>query len=184
MIIYGPGLFGEMNESNPNAWLGYLGGIMSAIGWGTEGAVAARAMDVSDPDVGIHCRFSFEILFWGILILPALALFTELPIAELIIDTVTHDKAMLWIVLAAACHAYCYTAFYKSFSLIGVGRGEAIGNLYAVFALIFIAAFTLQFPQWYFVLGLIFTVLGSFVMFSESAESVANLRDVDVPGAH
>jgi drug/metabolite transporter (DMT)-like permease len=106
-------------------------------------------------------------------------LFTELPIAELIINTITHDKAMLWIVLAAACHAYCYTAFYKSFSLIGVGRGEAIGNLYAVFALIFIAAFTLQFPQWYFVLGLIFTVLGSFVMFSESAESVANLRDVD-----
>jgi drug/metabolite transporter (DMT)-like permease len=152
---------------------------MSAIGWGTEGAVAARAMDVSDPDVGIHCRFTFEILFWGILILPALALFTELPIAELIINTITHSKAMLWILLAAACHAYCYTAFYKSFSLIGVGRGEAIGNLYAVFALIFIAAFTLQFPQWYFVLGLIFTVLGSFVMFSESAESVANLRDVD-----
>jgi len=169
MIIYGPGLFGEMHASNPNAWLGYLGGIMSAIGWGTEGAVAARAMDVSDPDI---------------LILPALALFTELPIAELIMNTITHSKAMLWILLAAACHAYCYTAFYKSFSLIGVGRGEAIGNLYAVFALIFIAAFTLQFPQWYFVLGLIFTVLGSFVMFSESAESVANLRDVDAPGAH
>ncbi len=184
MIIYGPGLFGEMNESNPNAWLGYLGGIMSAIGWGTEGAVAARAMDVSDPDVGIHCRFTFEILFWGVLILPAIALLTDLPIKELIINTITHDKAMLWIFLAAACHAYCYTAFYKSFSLIGVGRGEAIGNLYAVFALIFIAAFTLQFPQWYFVLGLIFTVLGSFVMFSESAESVANLRDVDTPGAH
>jgi drug/metabolite transporter (DMT)-like permease len=84
---------------------------------------------------------------------------------------------MLWIVLAAACHAYCYTAFYKSFSLIGVGRGEAIGNLYAVFALIFIAAFTLQLPQWYFIVGLFLTVLGSFVMFSESAESVAELRD-------
>lgn len=133
-------------------------------------------MDVSDPDVGIHCRFSFEILFWGLLILPALMILTDLPIKDLIISTVTHSKAMLWIVLAAACHAYCYTAFYKSFSLIGVGRGEAIGNLYAVFAIIFIAAFTLQLPQWYFILGLILTVLGSFVMFSEPAESVANLR--------
>jgi drug/metabolite transporter (DMT)-like permease len=84
---------------------------------------------------------------------------------------------MLWIILASACHAYCYTSFYKSFSLIGVGRGEAIGNLYAVFALIFIAAFTLQLPQWYFIVGLILTVLGSFVMFSEPAESVSNLRD-------
>jgi drug/metabolite transporter (DMT)-like permease len=150
---------------------------MSAIGWGTEGAVAGRAMDVSDPDVGIHCRFSFEILFWGLLILPFLATLTDLPIKALIVDTLSNSKAMLWIVLAAACHAYCYTAFYKSFSLIGVSRGEAIGNLYAVFALIFIAAFTLQLPQWYFMVGLLLTVLGSFVMFSESVESVAELRD-------
>ena len=179
MVIYAPGLFGEMDITNNHAWLGYLGGIMSAIGWGTEGAVAARAMDVSDPDVGIQCRFTFEILFWGIFILPVLAYFTDLPVRELILGTVTHGKAMLWILLAAACHAYCYTAFYKSFSLIGVGRGEAIGNLYAVFALIFIAAFTLQLPQWYFILGLVLTVFGSFVMFSESAESVAQLRDTD-----
>ncbi|MCB5207978.1 DMT family transporter [Methylovorus mays] len=177
LVIYGPGLFGEVGGDNSHAWLGYLGGIMSALGWGMEGAVAARAMDVTDPDVGIHCRFSFEILFWGILILPALALFTSLPIGELLLTTVQNPKAMVWIVLASACHAYCYTAFYKSFSLIGVGRGEAIGNLYAVFALLFIAAFTLQMPPWYFLVGLILTVAGSFVMFGESAENVAQLRD-------
>jgi drug/metabolite transporter (DMT)-like permease len=178
MVIYGPGLLGEMDLSGSHAWLGYVGGIMSAIGWGAEGAVAARAMDVTDPDVGIQCRFSFEILFWGLLILPLLAIFTELPIGSLILSTISESRAMLWIFLAAACHAYCYTAFYKSFSLIGVGRGEAVGNLYAVFALIFIAAFTLQLPQWYFLVGLALTVLGSFVMFGESAESVAQLREV------
>jgi drug/metabolite transporter (DMT)-like permease len=179
MVIYGPGVFGELDISSNHAWLGYIGGIMSAIGWGTEGAVATRAMDVSDPDVGIQCRFSYEIMFWGLLILPLLALFTDLPIGTLITDTLSSGKAMLWIVLAAACHAYCYTAFYKSFSLIGVGRGEAIGNLYAMFALIFIAMFTLQLPQWYFIVGLLLTVGGSFVMFSEPAESVAQLRDHD-----
>lgn len=178
MVIYGPGLFGEMDLNNNHAWLGYVGGVLSALGWGAEGAVAARAMDVTDPDVGIQCRFSFEVLFWGLLILPALALFSDLPIGGLVISTLASGKAMLWILLAAACHAYCYTAFYKSFSLIGVGRGEAIGNLYAVFALIFIAAFTLQLPQWYFLVGLALTVLGSFVMFAEPAESVAQLRDL------
>lgn len=182
MIIYGPNLFGEIHITNNNAWLGYLGGIMSAIGWGTEGAVAARAMDVSDPDVGIQCRFSFEILFWGVIILPLLFIFTELPIKSLIFDTFTNQKAMIWILLASACHAYCYTSWYKSFSLIGVGRGEAIGNLYAVFALIFIAAFTLQFPEWYFVVGLVIAVLGSFIMFSESADSVENLRETNNMG--
>lgn len=183
MAIYGPGLFGELDLTQNHAWLGYVGGILSAIGWGTEGAVAARAMDVTDPDVGIQCRFSFEILFWGVLILPALALFTELPIARLLLDTVTESRAMVWILLAAACHAYCYTAFYKSFSLIGVGRGEAIGNLYGVFAVLFIAIFTLQLPQWYFLVGLLLTVIGSFVMFKEPAESVAELRDINMEGS-
>ncbi|MBK9078704.1 MAG: DMT family transporter [Hyphomicrobium sp.] len=177
MVIYGPGIFGEIDITNNNAWLGYVGGVMSAIGWGSEGAVASRAMDVSDPDVGIQCRFTFEIGFWSLIILPVILLFTELPVLKLVVDTVTNDEAMLWIVLAAVCHAYSYTAFYKSFSLIGVGRGEAIGNLYAVFALIFIAAFTLQFPAWYFIVGLVLTVLGSFVMFSEPAEAIAELRD-------
>jgi drug/metabolite transporter (DMT)-like permease len=178
MVIYGPGLFGEFDISSNHAWLGYVGGLMSALGWGAEGAVAARAMDVSDPDAGIQCRFSFEVLFWGIFILPVLVLFTGYPVGSLIAETLSNSTAMLWIVLASACHAYCYTAFYKSFSLIGVGRGEAIGNLYAVFALLFIALFTLQLPQWYFIVGLFLTVLGSFVMFSEPAESVATLRDI------
>ncbi|MDE3011735.1 MAG: DMT family transporter [Pseudomonadota bacterium] len=177
VVIYGPGLFGELDERHPLAWLGYLGGVMSALGWGSEGAVASRAMDVSDPDVGIHCRFSFEVLFWSLLVLPALAWLGGFPIAELAHDSLANPRALLWIVLAAACHAYCYTAFYKSFSLIGVGRGEAIGNLYAVFALMFIAVFTLQLPAWYFIVGLVLTVAGSFVMFSEPAESVAALRD-------
>jgi len=178
MVIYGPGLFGEMDLTSNHAWLGYVGGVMSAIGWGAEGAVAARAMDVTDPDIGIQCRFSFEVLFWGALILPILAIFTDLPIGALITTTLTEGKALLWIVLASACHAYCYTSFYKSFSLIGVGRGEAVGNLYAVFALLFIAAFTLQLPQWYFLVGLVLTVLGSFVMFGESAEATAQLREI------
>jgi hypothetical protein len=37
--------------------------------------------------------------------------------------------------------------------------------------------FTLQLPQWYFLVGLVLTVLGSFVMFAEPAESIAQLRD-------
>lgn len=179
IVIYGPGLFGEMDKSFSHAWLGYLGGLMSAVGWGLEGAVAARAMDVSDPDAGIQCRFTFEIMFWGLVILPIILLFTELPIINLVSETLSDGGAMTWIILAAACHAYCYTAFYKSFSLIGVSRGEAIGNLYGVFALLFVAMFTLQLPQWYFIVGLALTVLGSFVMFSESAESIAQLRDTE-----
>lgn len=179
IVIYGPGLFGDSNISQDYVWLGYLGGIMSAIGWGAEGAVASRAMDVSDPDVGIQCRFSFEILFWGILVLPLIFLLTDLPIGALLIDILTSQMVMIWMLLASICHAYCYTAFYKSFPLIGVGRGEAIGNLHGVFAVLFVMVFTLELPEWYFLAGLILTVTGSFVMFREPAESVSTLREVE-----
>jgi drug/metabolite transporter (DMT)-like permease len=177
--IYGPGLLGAGAADRELAWLGYLGGLMSAIGWGAEGAVAARAMDVTDPDVGIQCRFSFEILFWGLLVLPLLAFASDLPVGRLLMDTLCSPSALSWLVLAAACHAYCYTAFYKSFSLIGVGRGEAIGNLYGIFALLFIALFTLTLPSWYFLVGLALTVAGSFVMFGEAPEALSQLRAVD-----
>ncbi len=182
VAIYGPELFGQDSGAKEHAWLGYLGGLMSAIGWGAEGAVAARAMDVSDPDTGIQCRFSFEIMFWGVLILPVLAFF-GLPVFRLIADTLADGRAMLWIVLASVCHAFCYTSFYKSFSLIGVGRGEAIGNLYAVFALLFIAAFTLEVPPVYFIIGLVLAVGGSFVMFREPADAITTLRDAQSEGS-
>jgi drug/metabolite transporter (DMT)-like permease len=178
LAIYAPGLFGDSATAHADAWLGYLGGAMSALGWGAEGAVAGRAMDVSDPDVGIQCRFSFEILFWGVLILPAIGLFTDIPVMRLLADTLSNGRALVWISLAAATHAYCYTSWYKATSLIGVGRCGGIGNLYAVFAILFIAAFTLELPAWYFVVGLALTIGGSFVMFSEPAESVSQLRDV------
>ncbi|NLP62793.1 DMT family transporter [Paraburkholderia sacchari] len=178
LAVYGPGLFGQLQSTQSDAWLGYVGGIMSALGWGAEGAVAARAMDVSDPDVGIQCRFSFEVFFWGLLILPAITLFTDIPVGKLLIDTLANGRALLWIFLAASTHAYCYTSWYKATSLIGVSRTGGIGNLYAVLALIFIACFTLQLPAWYFLIGLALSITGSFVMFGESAESVASLRDV------
>ncbi len=178
MTIYGPGLFGELGGVRDHAWLGYLGGLLSVLGWGAEGAVAARAMDVSDPDVGIQCRFTFEVLFWGVLILPAIAVFTSIPVTGILVATLTSGKCLLWIFLAASTHAFCYTSWYKATSLIGVGRTGGIGNLYAVFALIFLAAFTLELPGWYFMVGLLLTVAGSFVMFGESEEAVVALRDV------
>ncbi|MDT8282725.1 MAG: DMT family transporter [Gammaproteobacteria bacterium] len=178
VVIYGPGLFGEMGDNSTYVWLGYVGGIMSAIGWGVEGAMASRAMDVTDPDVGIQCRFSFEIVFWGVLKLPVLMLITDMTVWGMIKETLLTRQAMIWMLLASVCHAFCYTAFYKSFPLIGVSRGEAIGNLHGVFAVIFIAAVTLELPEWYFVVGLLLTVTGSFVMFREPSESVAQLRAV------
>ncbi|MCP4469136.1 MAG: DMT family transporter [Gammaproteobacteria bacterium] len=177
--IYAPGLLGELSRPDSGAWLGYVGGLMAAVGWGVEGAIAGRALDVSDPDVGITLRFTGEAFYWIFLILPAIALFSGAEVMPVVLAAFSFP-AMLWILLAGASFAFCYVGWYKSFPLIGVGRGQAIAALYGVFAVIFLSIFTLDLPEWHFLIGLTLTVFGGFVMFTEKAEMLEVIRSSDL----
>jgi drug/metabolite transporter (DMT)-like permease len=66
--------------------------------------------------------------------------------------------------------------WYKSFPLIGVGKGQAIGNLYGLFAVIFIWLFLGGAPTSTTLIGGLFCVAGSFVIFGEDACDVDCLR--------
>ena len=148
---------------------------MAAVGWGIEGAIAGRILDVSDPDVGITIRFTAEVFYWLCLILPAVVFFSEWDIIQLV-SSALNSNAIIWILLAGVTHGYCYVAWYKSFPLIGVGRGQAIAALYGVFAVLFLAIFTLSLPEWYFLIGLSLAVLGSFIMFTEKLDMLEVIR--------
>jgi drug/metabolite transporter (DMT)-like permease len=176
--IYAPGLAGEFANQGGGVWLGYLGGLMAAVGWGVEGAIAGRVLDVSDPDVGITLKFMAEAVYC-VLILPAIVLFSDADVMTLVAATFNFS-AMLWILLGGVSFAFCYVAWYKSFPLIGVGRGQAIAALYGVFAVIFLSVFTLDLPEWHFLIGLALTVVGGFVMFTEKAEMLEVIRSSDV----
>lgn len=177
ITVYAPGIIGEFTGTGDSGWLGYLGGAMAALGWGIEGAIAGRGLDVADPDVGITVRFTAEVIYWVALILPSIYLFTDQPVAELVWATFNWG-AMGWLILAGVTFAFCYVSWYKSFPLIGVGRGQAIAALYGLFAVIFLAAFTLKFPQWNFLAGLGLFVLGGFVMYTENDEVLEVVRAV------
>lgn len=177
VTVYAPGIMAEINGTGDAGWLGYLGGAMAAIGWGVEGAIAGRGLDVADPDVGITVRFTAEVLYWVVLILPAIYLFTDQPVVELV--TATFNWAAIgWLTLAGVTFAFCYVSWYKSFPLIGVGRGQAIAALYGLFAVIFLSAFTLKFPEWNFIAGLALFVTGGFVMFTEGNDVLEVVRAV------
>jgi drug/metabolite transporter (DMT)-like permease len=62
---------------------------------------------------------------------------------------------------------YCYSSWYKSFPLIGVGRGQAIAALYGPLALIWLFLFTHKWPGTQFVVGSAIAVIGGFVLFTE-----------------
>ena len=175
VTIFAPGIFSETSQTSNLVWIGYLGGAMAAFGWGVEGAVAGRALDVTDPDVGITIRFTAEVFYWVFLLLPGAAFFYDAPVLDMVQATFNF-WAILWLLLAGLTFGFCYVTWYKSFPLIGVGRGQAIGALYGVFAVIFLAVFAFQFPEWNFLLGLALTVGGGFLMITESPEVVEVVR--------
>ncbi len=175
--IYAPGLLGDFSNQRESVWIGYVGGLMAAFGWGVEGAIAGRALDVSDPDVGITIRFTAEVAYWFLLILPAIVIFFDTE--SVLIDGIKSAMnfwSVVWIILSGASYGCCYVAWYKSFPLIGVGRGQAIAALHGVFAVVFLALFTLELPEWQFLIGLFLTILGGFIMFTERSELLEVIR--------
>jgi drug/metabolite transporter (DMT)-like permease len=167
LVVFAPGILEEL-RSGSDAWLGYLGGLMAAVGWGVEGAIAGRALDVTDPDVGLTLRFTGEVFWWVAIILPIFMIF-DAPILTLISQTMTFWPIIL-LLLAGITFGFCYVSWYKSFPLIGVGRGQAVGDLYGFFSIIFVSIFTLTLPEWNFVLGALIVITGGFVMFSEKRD--------------
>jgi drug/metabolite transporter (DMT)-like permease len=181
VIVFTPGLWDELSGSGSggDAWLGYLGGVMSFVGWGIEGAVAARALDVSDPDSGLTIRFTMENLLWLVVILPITAIFVGGDIYSLMWDTVTNPINLVWLGLAGITFGFCYVSWYKSFPLIGVGRGQAIADLYGVFALAWLTLFTLTWPDWQFVVGGVIAIIGGFIMYTERREVLEVIRALE-----
>ncbi len=176
IAIFVPGLAGETAGAGGPVWIGYLGGIVAAIGWGVEGAVAGRALDISDPDVGIAIRFAAEAIYWLVLLLPGAAVWFGTPVWP-VAAAALGPAAGVWLLLSGLSFAFCYVTWYKSFPLIGVGRGQAIGALHAVFAVIFLAAFAFHLPEWNFLVGLVLAIAGSWLMVTEPAEIVEVVRD-------
>ena len=167
VTIFAPGLLSEFSGTGSGAWLGYLGGAMTAIGWGVEGAIAGRVMDVSDPDAGLTIRFTAEAFYWVALVVPLLVWLTDFPLLAMAAQALTTPSTLAMLLLAGVSFAFGQVTWYKSFPLIGVGRGQAVGDLYAVFTVLFVAVFTLQLPDWNFLVGLVLAVFGGFVMFTE-----------------
>jgi uncharacterized membrane protein len=173
ITIFGGGLLTELSSGNVQ-WIGYLGGLMAAAGWGIEGAIAGKGLDISEPDVGLTLRFVGENLIWWIIIVPILAI-VGYPMYSFALQTF-EPLTLLVLIFAGITFGFCYVCWYKSFPLIGVGRGQGIGNLYGLFAIIFIFLFFGDVPQWTILVGGTLCVIGSFVMFTEDTSELETLR--------
>ncbi|WP_406657330.1 DMT family transporter [Methanolobus sp. ZRKC2] len=170
IAIYAGGLLSELATGNVR-WLGYVGGLMAAVGWGAEGAVAGKGLDLAEPDVGLTIRFFAETVLWWILIIPILVIIGY----PMIKYTLMALDPMVFMVLmfAGLAFGYCYVALYKALPLIGVGRGQGVANLYGLCAVIFIMMFFGDIPSWTLLLGAFLCLTGSTVMYTEEVSGEA-----------
>jgi len=170
--------------SNPT--IGCIGGLMAAIGWGFEGVVAGKALDLTEPDIGLHLRFIFEALFWVIVLIVLCC--CGAPVFNTwgwIFDPTT----FILVLMIGFSFAWCYVTWYKSFPMIGVARGQAIGSLYAACGVIFLCIFlgpaaalgyddsSMALIVGSTIAGLIICLFGSYLLASEDAEETASLRE-------
>jgi drug/metabolite transporter (DMT)-like permease len=184
VFIFTPGLLDEIRGTGDTSWWGYIGGVMSFVGWGIEGAIAARALDVTDADVGLTLRFTGENILWFLIILPISSIWIGDDIWYLMGQALQSGIVILWLVLAGLTFGFCYVSWYKSFPLIGVGRGQAIADLYGMFALIWLWIFSAAQPPWQFWVGAALAILGGFVMFTERRDVLEVIRAVPGVGHH
>ena len=178
VTIFTPGLWEQITTSQGQAWLGYVGGAMAFIGWGLEGAIAGRALDVSDPDVGLTLRFTAEVFVWLVVLVPLFIAFFGSEVLDAFGTALSEPVVLALLVPLGLTFGFCYVCWYKSFPLIGVGRGQAIAALYAPAAIIWLWVFTGVDITWQVVVGGILAVIGSFLLFTERRDVLEVIRSV------
>ncbi|MCL2509468.1 MAG: EamA family transporter [Methanomassiliicoccaceae archaeon] len=164
--------------------IGIVGGLMALCGWGVEGAIAAKGIDVSEPDIAITMRFGMENLIWWIIALPIVTIFYP-QVWSYIWMMLTDPVILVTLVMVGLTFGFCYVAWYKAFPLIGVGKGQGVGSLYGICSLIFLVLFigvssTFGSDDHVYmislVIGAILCTVGTLVMFTEKADD-ASLRE-------
>lgn len=178
VVIFAPGIIGEITGAGDGGWAGYVGGALAVLGWGLEGAIAGRALDVSDADVGLMLRFTGEVLIWLVIAVPIVSALAGEVFWSTVGAALSSGTVLLLLVLLGLTFGFCYVSWYKSFPLIGVGRGQAIATLYGPLALVWLFVFTLEQPGIQFVIGSVIAVAGSFALFTERRDVLEVIRAV------
>lgn len=157
------------NPSSDGVIWGYIGAIMSIVGWGFEGNIAVRTLDVTDADVSLPVRFSIEGILWILLLLPATACIVGFDtMGSALVECITSVPFVYWMIILVLSLGFCYAAQYKAFPLIGVGRTLSLNSLYVPISLIALFVFLGSDIGILMIVGTVIAVVGVFIMYWES----------------
>ena len=130
--VYGLSYSPEINITN--FWLGFVGTLMCAFGWGIEAVIVAKS--VQDPlvtdEIALQIRQTTSALTYGIVLLPILKGWGF---------TVSLFSGTGWllptIALAALFATVSYLFYYRAISQIGASKSMALHVSYSAWAILF-----------------------------------------------
>lgn len=134
--VYGLSYSPEINITN--FWLGFLGTLMCAFGWGIEAVIIAKSVqdEAVTDEIALLIRQTTSALVYGIIILPIMGGWGF---------TVSLFSGTGWllpiIALAALFATASYLFYYRAISQIGASKSMALNITYSAWAVIFSVIF-------------------------------------------
>ena len=168
-----------MNPASDGVMLGYLGAIASFIGWGFEGNMVVRSLDLTDTDASMPIRYLFESLIWVCIAFPVAAVLLGGEFIDALVMCFTDPAILFWILICAATLGMCYVCQYKSFATLGVGRTLSIQSFYVPISFVLLFIFMGVPLGVTLVIGAIIAVIGVFVMYKESSSLMSSNRSLE-----
>lgn len=129
--VYGLSYSPEINITN--FWLGFLGTLMCAFGWGIEAVIIAKCVqdEAVTDEIALLIRQTTSALVYGIIILPIMGGW------GFTVNLFSGTGWLLPIIAAAALFATAsYLFYYRAISQIGASKSMALNITYSAWAVI------------------------------------------------
>ncbi|MDO5409192.1 MAG: DMT family transporter [Lachnospiraceae bacterium] len=184
MILIGWGLFYFQTiaggDWGGNTWVGAALGIITGIGWGVEGAIASKVMDMVDSDSNVAVRFLYEAVIWV-----AIFLLITLVIPEnevwLYMRLLFQDlRAVLMLAVIALALTFNYFSWYRSFTLMGVTEGLVISNTSGFVTVLTGMLLAVFMPAWTDIIACLLMISGIFWIYWYGISRTGVFREVDL----
>lgn len=134
--VYGLSYSPEINITN--FWLGFVGTLMCAFGWGIEAVIIAKSVqdEAVTDEIALQIRQTTSALVYGIVILPFMKGWGL---------TLSLLSGTGWLIPAIAVAAFfatvSYLFYYKAISKIGASKAMALNVTYSAWAVVFTVIF-------------------------------------------
>lgn len=118
-----------------NFWLGLLGAMMCACGWGVEAVILARCFrdgDIRD-EIALTVRQSVSALIYGTVLMPLLG---GWPFTAGLV-TGGNGRLIGTVGAAAVCASVSYLLYYRTIAKLGASKAMALNITYTAWAIVF-----------------------------------------------